>query len=98
MRVVCRILGSSATVVASFWPSKALGISSGLTASGALSSLLGIASSVEAVTVLSSSLGIDSTSFGAFFAASFSSELSPWVRLLSSLQPFRENHLSANRP
>jgi hypothetical protein len=98
MRVVCKILGRSAIVVASFWPSRAFGISSGLTTSGALLSLLGNASVMEGLLATSPSLGIDSTFFGAFFAAAFSSEVRPWVRLWSSLQPLRENHLSANLP
>jgi hypothetical protein len=96
MRVVCRIFGSNATVVASFWPSRAFGISSGLTLSGAVSSEVGSDSDVEGSAAVWSSLGVDSTFFGAF--AKLSCELRPCVRLLSALQPLRENHLSANRP
>jgi hypothetical protein len=94
MRVVCRILGNRATVVASFWPSRALGMSSGFTSLGAWLSLTGSASAVDAVGAWWGSSGTDST----FLAASVSLALRPWVRLLSALQPLLENHLSAKRP
>ncbi|KAH8643579.1 hypothetical protein IG631_01042 [Alternaria alternata] len=60
---------------------------------------VGIASGFDSVLGCSSSLGIPESTFcGTFFAARFSSELSPCRRLLSALQPLRENHLSANLP
>jgi hypothetical protein len=97
--VVCRTFGKSATVAASFSPPSALGMASGLTDSGIFLSSVGIESGLDSLLGSSSSLGTPESTFcGTFFAARFSSELNPCRRLLSALQPLRENHLLANLP
>ena len=71
-------------------------MSSGLTEPGVVFSSLGSSSDLD---TSASSVGpVESTFLGMFLVARSSSELRPCVRLLSVLQPLRENHLSAKRP